>query len=85
MHVRMWSDVDPATIIAKTRTTVTVRYDKAEPDQNRKSDYEQKWIITEDLNGETEVFRWSRRSKCYKNKTGSILFPEWRKYYDYSF
>ena len=97
-HVCHWSDVDPVTIIAKTATTLTVRYDRAERDPEWKPEWEiggfsaictnideQKWIIEEDPMGMVEVFRWSKKYNQYRNTAGERLFPEWRKYYDYNF
>ena len=97
-HVSLWSDIEPVTIIAKTKTTLTVRYDKAERDQSWKPEFviggfsahctnneEQRWIISEDPNGSTEVFRWSKKMNCYKNTADCKLFPEWKKVYDYNF
>ena len=97
-HVTLWSDVEPVTIIAKTKTTLTVRYDKAERDPNWKPEWivggfsahctnndDQQWIISEDPNGNTEVFRWSKRLNCYKNTGGCKLHPYWAKHYDYNF
>lgn len=97
-HVTLWSDVEPVTIIKKTATTLTVRYDNAVLDPNWKPEFiiggfsahctnneDQQWIITENPDGKTEVFRWSKRFNCYKNTSDCKLRPEWRKHYDYNF
>ena len=97
VHVKLYTDVNPATIIAKTKSTYTVRYDKATRDPNWKpewipggfsaictNDDDQKWIIEEDPNGATETFRWSKRLNCFQN-SGVKLLPGWAKYYDYNF
>lgn len=97
-HVCHYSDVDPVTIIKKTATTLTVRFDKAERDPSWKPEWviggfaahctnndEQKWIIEEDPNGQVEVFRWHKRSNRYENTIGEALIPGWMKKYDYNF
>lgn len=95
--VRLYTDENPCTVIRKTKTTITVRYDKAERDPNWKpewitggfsaictNDHDQRWIITEDPDGATETFHWSSREGCYI-RHGCKVTPEWRKYYDYNF
>lgn len=97
-HVVMYTDVYPVTIVKKTATTLTVRRDKAERDPNWKPEFvvggfaahctnndEQRWIITEDPDGYTETFRWSKRYNAYRDTAGCELLPEWRKKYDYNF
>lgn len=96
-HVHLWTDSEPVTIIKKTRTTLTVRYDKARRDPNWKPEFipggfsahctnndEQRWIIEEDPAGRVEVFRWSKRLNAYQNN-GCKLLPGWVKTYDYNF
>lgn len=96
-NVKMYTDVDPVTIIKKTATTLTVRYDKARRDPNWKpewveggfsavclNDDKQKWIIEPDLDGRVETFRWHKNEHCYMNN-GCKLRPGWNKYYDYNF
>ena len=95
--VRLWTDEDPCTVIRKTKTTITVRYDKAEKDPNWKpewitggfsaictNDHDQQWIITEDPEGHTETFYWSSKSNAYTHN-GCRVTPGWHKYYDYNF
>ena len=97
-HVRMWSDECPVTIIKKTATTLTVRKDKAVLDPNWKPEFvlggfsahctnndEQKWIISDDPDGDIEVFRWSKRLNCFKDKCDCKLLPGWAKVHDYNF
>lgn len=97
-HVCHWSDVSPVTVIKKTAQTMTVRFDKAERDPNWKPEWEiggfaahctnndeQKWIIEEDPNGKTEVFRWHKSSNHFENTIGETLIPGWMKKYDYNF
>lgn len=97
-HICHYSDVSPVTVVKRTAKTITVRYDKAERDPEWKPEWipggfsayctnndEQRWIISEDLDGKTDVFRWSKVYNVFRNKHGEKLFPEWRKHYDYNF
>lgn len=99
VHICCYSDINPATVIKKTATTLTVRYDKAHLDGWKPemipggfsavclndSDQIGHWIIEDDLDGRTEVFRWSKRHNRYKNRSDEFCEPEWLKYYDYNF
>lgn len=98
VHICHWSDIDPGTVVKKTDKSITVRYDDADRDPNWKpefipggfsvictNDSSQKWIIKEDLNGKTEIFRWSNKYNRYRNKSGENVYPGWYKYYDYNF
>lgn len=95
--VRLWSDVNPCTVIKRTKTTVTVRYDKATRNPDWKPDWvvggfsaictnieDQQWIIEDDAKGSTERFFWSEKESCFIHN-GCRLTPGWRKYYDYNF
>lgn len=95
--VRLYTDSNPCTVIRRTKTTATVRYDKAERNPDWKpewviggfsaictNDDEQEWIITEDPNGSTERFYWSDRENCFVHN-GCRLTPGWYKYYDFNF
>ena len=99
-HICQWSDVEPCTIIKRTATSITVRHDKAELNGSWKpefipggfgahcvnnDDQSGAWDIAEDPDGYVEVFRWSKKFNCYKNKHDDKLFPEWAKKYDYNF
>ena len=97
-HICRYSDIDPVTVVKKTATTITVRKDKAVRDPAWKPEFipggfsahcvnndEQKWIITEDPNGDTEVFRWHKRTNRYENTAEETLYPGWMKKYDYNF
>lgn len=98
VHICHWSDVSPATVVRKTATTLTVRLDKAERDPSWLPEWEpggfagvctnnddQRWIIEEDPNGRTVVFRWHKRKNRYENTAGEGLYPGWLKKYDYNF
>lgn len=95
-HICHYSDVSPVTVIKRTAKTITVRYDKADLDPNWKPEWitggfsahctnnsEQRWIITEDPDGRTDVFRL--RKTGWRNTAGEKLLPEWKKHYDYNF
>lgn len=97
-HICHWSDVTPCTIIKKTQKTLTVRHDDGELDPNWKPEWvpggfsaictnqnEQEWILKDDPDGVVEIFRWSDKYNCYRNKCGEILNPGWVKFYDYNF
>lgn len=97
-HIQHYSDVSPCTVVKRTKTTITVRYDKAERDPNWKPEWvvggfaahclnndEQRWIIEEDPAGEVETFRWHKRDNCFMNTSGEKLLPGWAKHYDYNF
>ena len=96
-NVKLYTDVNPCTVIKRTKTTVTVRFDKAERNPNWKpewvaggfsaiclNDGDQSWIIEEDENGSTERFFWSNKENCFIHN-GCRLTPGWRKYYDFNF
>ena len=99
VHICHYSDITPATIIKKTKTSLTVRHDKAHLDGWKPemipggfsvvclndSDQIGHWIIEEDSEGSIEVFRWSKRYNRYKNTSDEFCEPEWMKYYDYNF
>ena len=97
-HICHYSDISPVTIVKKTAQSMTVRFDKAERDPNWKPEFviggfsahctnndEQKWLIEEDPNGRTEVFRWHKRTNHFENGCGEKLLPGWMKHYDYNF
>ena len=97
-HIQHYSDVSPCTVVKRTKTTITVRYDKAELDPSWQPEFiiggfsahcvnndEQRWTIEEDPNGETETFRWHKKDNCFMNKSGEKLLPGWMKKYDYNF
>lgn len=95
--VHLWSDVDPATVIKRTKAMIVVRYDKAERDPSWVPEWipggfaahctnneEQRWIITEDPDGRTERFYWSDRVGLFQ-KGDVRVTPGWYKRYDYNF
>lgn len=95
-HICHYSDVSPVTVIKRTAKTITVRYDKAERDPSWTPEWvsggfaghctnqdEQRWIIEEDPDGRTEVFRLRRVG--WRNTADEKLYPGWKKFYDYNF
>jgi len=99
-HICHYSDVTPCTVIKKTATTITVRHDKARKSDKWNPQWEVGgfsaictnnenqdgwWIIEEDPDGYTEVFRYRKSSGRYMNKSDERLYPDWRYYYDYNF
>ena len=96
-HVSLWSDVEPVTVVKRTKKTVTVRRDKAERDPNWKPEWipggfsaictnneDQQWIIEEDPSGRTETFYWSGVNNRWQHND-CTLRPGWLKIYDYNF
>jgi len=99
-HIQHYSDVTPCTIIKKTKTTFTVRCDKAVKTDKwgpkwvvggfsahckNNEDQDDWWECIDDPNGHTEVFRWSRVYNAFRNTDGEKLYPGWRYYHDYNF
>lgn len=99
-HICHWTDVSPCTVIKRTPTSITVRYDKATRKETWKpefvtggfsavclnnADQDDAWDIEEDENGRIEVFRWSKKYNRFRNKSGERVYPEWKKFYDYNF
>lgn len=100
IRIKRYTDVEPATIIKKTATTITVRHDKATRKEDWKpewivggfsaiclnnEDQQDAWIIEEDPDGYTEVFRYRKSWGLYMNKSNNKIFPGWKKFYDYNF
>ena len=100
VHICHYSDIDPGTVIKKTKSSIYVRTDKAHLDDKWKPEFipggfgahctndgEQisHWVIEEDLDGSVEIFRWSKKYNRYRNRSGEFAEPGWLKYYDYNF
>lgn len=92
-HVRDWATATPCTIVKKTATTLTVRYDGMRKAEDHKPDSEtggysvlavtkdgqgEWWECVENPNGNTEVFRWSKAKNAFACTSGERLYPEWR-------
>lgn len=96
-HVVLWTDIKPCTVIKRTKSTITIRYDTAVLDPTWKPEFdiggfcahcsnndEQRWNISEDVNGVVEVFRKHKNGMWY-NLSDCRLYPEWYCFYDYNF
>lgn len=99
-HVCLYTDIEPCTVIKRTASTITIRYDDAKLNGNWKPEFdiggfaahctnnnEQRdgWDIFEDPDGITETFRWSKKYQKWLSKSGCKLRPEWYKHHDYNF
>lgn len=97
MH--LYSDAHAGTVIKKTNTSLTIQRDKATRDPNFKPEFsvggfaghcsnqnEQTYTYEQDPNGETVIFRWSKKYNEYRNsKRGQSLTKGRREFYDYNF
>jgi hypothetical protein len=92
-----YSDRDPHTVIARTKSTLTIQEDKCDKDPNWKAQWvpggfsavctnieSQKWIITPDTNGKVMKVYWSNANGNWKCK-GANVYEGRYKYYDYNF
>ena len=96
--VNLWSDRHAATVIKKTKFSVTVQYDKATLDPNFKPEWipggfaahcinqdEQTYTYERDPNGRIETYRWSNRYGTY-GQPGNLRLSKGRhEFYDYNF
>ena len=98
--VHLWSDAHAATVIKKTRCTITVQYDKATLSPDFKPEFvtggfcahctnqnEQTYTYEKDENGRIETYRWSdKRIRYQGGGDGSIYLTKGRhEFYDYNF
>lgn len=97
MH--LYSDAHAGTVVKVTKSTVTVQRDKATIDTSFRPDFtpggfaghasnndEQAYTYERDEQGETIVFRWSKKHKCYiHTSSGRKLTKGRREFYDYNF
>jgi hypothetical protein len=98
--VCLFSDKHAATIIKRTKTTITVQYDKAIRDPNFKPEFipggfsahctnqrEQSYTYEPDPEGRIEKYYWSEvRGRWQGGGDGSIvLIPGRHEFYDYNF
>lgn len=96
---RLYTDVEPCTVVKRTAKTVTVRMDEAV--LARKPEMvpggfggvvtrEAEWEIRENLAGRLMKFtlrkngQWKGQGTA-ANGRGDVLTPGWRKVYDYGF
>jgi hypothetical protein len=96
--VNLWSDAHAATVIKKTKTTVTVQYDKATLDPNWKPEWipggfaghcvnqdEQTYTYERNPNGRIETYHWSNKYCSYGQPGNLRLTKGRREFYDYNF
>lgn len=80
-------DEYPATVIARTAKTITIRHCKSRGDIEHGHDYygNQKWIIEEDENGHVETCHWHPAEGCFVTSGGCIVVNGRRRYENPSF
>lgn len=96
--IHLWSDAHACTIIKVTKSTVTVRRDKATLDPGFKPEFilggfcahctnqdEQSYTYEEDPNGEVSTFHWSRKYGTYGRPGNLRLTRGRREFHDYNF
>lgn len=95
--IHLWSDAHAATIIKKTKTTITVQHDKATLDPNFKPEFvaggfaghctnnnDQTYTYERNENGTIETFRWSKKNNRYQNDSIRVTKGR-REFHDYNF
>ena len=96
--VNLWSDRYAATVIAVTKSTVTVRRDAATLDPGFKPEFiiggfaghctnqsEQRYSYKPDEKGSTYTFHWSRKYQRYGQPGNLTLSKGRHEFYDYNF
>jgi hypothetical protein len=98
--LHLWSDAHACTVIAKTKTTITIQQDKATLDPNFKPEWiaggfaghctnqsEQTYTYERDPNGQIYRCRWSEKNGCFQTGgDGSMKITRGRReFYDYNF
>lgn len=98
-HWRLWTDVEPCTVVARTPKTCTIRVNKTElakPPVMVPGGFAAvvtepaEWLILSELSTRTMTFslrkngRWKPQSSSAK-EAGNVLRPGHHKYYDYGF
>jgi hypothetical protein len=96
---RIYTDVEPCTVVARTAKTVTVRIDTAEATKAPEMipggfaavvTELAEWAISENPNGRLLTFslrkggNWKLQGTSSR-ETGNCLYAGWRKFYDYGF
>ena len=96
----LYTDREACTVIAKTKTTITLQRDKATLDKGFKPDWvvggfsahctnqdEQKWTYERDPNGEITKCYWSERLGRYTTGGDQSVrvMPGRHEFYDYNF
>lgn len=96
--VNLWSDRYAATVTKVTKSTVTVRRDKATLDPDFKPEWipggfaahctnqeEQRYTYMPDENGQLYTFRWSNKYQRYGQPGNLTLSKGRHEFYDYNF
>lgn len=98
--LHLWSDAHACTVIAKTKTTITIQRDKALLDPNFKPEWiaggfaghctnqdEQTYTYERDPNGQIYRCRWSEKyGRFQTGSDGSMKITRGRReFYDYNF
>ena len=94
--LHLWSDAHACTVIARTKTTLTIQRDKAILDPNFKPERdgmhctnqdEQEYTYERDPKGEVIKCRWSEVYGCFRTGSdGSMKITRGRhEFYDYNF
>lgn len=96
--VRLWSDAHAATVIKKTKFSVTVRQDKATLNPNFKPEFipggfaahcvnqeNQTYTYEPDPSGTVYTFRWSNKYCTYGQPENLRLIKGRHEFYDYNF
>jgi hypothetical protein len=95
--VCLWSDRHAGTVIKRTKSTITIQYDKATLDPKFKPEFvaggfaghctnqgEQTYTYEKNPKGDIETYRWSEKYGRFKNGDVRIINGR-REFYDYNF
>lgn len=85
--IYLWSDSHAATVIKRTKYSITVQQDKAIRTDNNGVSESQEYRYERNPRGEVTTYRWSNKYGCFCNSGDqSIKIGNGRhEYYDYSF
>lgn len=85
--IYLWSDSHAATVIKRTKYSITVQQDKAIRTDNNGISEHQEYRYERNPRGEITTYRWSNKYGCFCNSGDqSIKIGNGRyEYYDYSF
>lgn len=78
-----YSDTDAATVIARTRCTITVQEDKATRVSGSAQDGSIQYAYERDPNGSTRTYRWTKRG--WSRHGQRLIVGERRTYIDPTF
>lgn len=96
--VKFYSDINAGTIVKVTKSTITIRRDKATLDANWKPEFvaggfaghcvnqnSQTYTYEPNPNGEEWTFRWSKKYNSYGTPNNPRAIKGRREFYDYNF